>query len=1201
MSNAGHDTSPPPAGDPATAPSVPALRAVVDRVPAQDKPTTPRGVRGHLLGALEADLIGPFRLSDGHGAEEVLKLSPSRWYLAGFLAPEQGRELKDPESAAELNAPDAAGGEDSDPGDPDPKQRKLFPASLGMSVLLPAAADEVTARVSFADYERLEVTVADEQGKPHAEVHWRRLARAPEPVTLALGDPNLADRLQAGIPLGSDSKLVLTGRMVSTAAPGLSKGTRALSLFIVNRRTPEALANRADLQFIFQVKLQVACPAGFVPRPNLTGLRADDWDARIADLQFRNVFEYAVGHGISVRVPESGAAEGAGVTTVETTWLPRHEVPRVTTRECDEVETRMATLGTLSQVDASNAGASNADASNADASNADASNADAIEAALGGLPTRYARWIADQKSAPLGDGPEADLRDKFRQELMHQADHACERIREGIELLKRDRDVLEAFQLANQAMADQATKRNPDMYRDRAPAWRLFQLAFVLLNLPAVADPKHRLRSDVELIFFPTGGGKTEAYLGVIAFTLLLRRMRGQDRPDGGLGVAVILRYPLRLLTLDQLERATTLMCALELARRKDPARLGKTRFSIGLWVGKSATDNHLKDVAKRIEDFRERRGSSPCPLTRCPWCLGPIEPGGLSLDDKRKPTRLITACMGRTCEFRARESPAGLPIVYVDEQVYTELPSFLLATVDKFAMLPWRAEAGALFGKVRAQKGDRFYGPAQLAASKRAVPAGATLLPEGLHPPELIVQDELHLISGPLGTMVGLYETAIEHLCTRTSDDGTSQRPKIIASTATVRRAREQIAALYGRLPHQTRMFPPPGIDDNETFFAQVEPEPDLRPGRLYGGVAARGRTMKATLLRAYVNLLTAAEWCFDREGDPTQAADHYMTVAGYFNALRELGGMRRLVEDEARTRALDAEGRVPVDHVGPHPLWRNRTLAMEPLELTSREKTTAITRNKARLSTPFVSQESPAADVLLASNMISVGVDIDRLGVMVVAGQPKSTAEYIQASSRVGRPGSAAGLVVTCFNLAKPRDRSHYEGFGVYHESFYRRVEASSVTPFSLPALDRGLVGVLVTMARFAHDDMTPPLGAGELAHHRAVLELAVTALVKKAGAGPGGLDEAEARQLSMRAQGVLDDWETAVRASRDQGEVRVYHQHERGKTKNATPLLRGALDRAPEQTEAGAPFAAPTSMRDVEPTVHLWIPRKRKEGAT
>jgi hypothetical protein len=450
--------------------------------------------------------------------------------------------------------------------------------------------------------------------------------------------------------------------------------------------------------------------------------------------------------------------------------------------------------------------------------------------------------------------------------------------------------------------------------------------------------------------------------------------------------------------------------------------------------------------------------------------------------------------------------------------------------------------------------------------------------------PPELIVQDELHLITGPLGTMVGLYEVAIEALCTR-EIDGTPVPPKIIASTATAHHAGDQIRALYGR--KETATFPPPGIDALETYFSVVN-EKDA--GRLYLGVGAPGHPLKRILLRTYVSILSSAQKAYkDREVDP-HLADAYMTLVGYFNSLRELGGMRRLVEDDVRYQSSLRSKRLPVEIANPPAWFADRTIS-EPLELTSRESTGRITESKARLAEKYADRES--TDVLLASNMISVGVDIGRLGLMVVAGQPKTTSEYIQATSRVGRERERPGLVVTCFNMARPRDRSHYEHFVAYHKSFYRFVEAQSVTPFASRALERGLTGALVAMARLKLMELTRPEDASRISEVRPQVDELVADFVNRASRQPGAktATEESSRRARSWARNRLDIWEALVRSARDdRGTQRTYSPFD--VSKSGTPLLHIALN-PPEDPEPGEEkFCAPTSMRDVEPTVHLWL---------
>lgn len=1105
--------------------------------------------RPELVRAVTADLVGPY------DASEILRLPPSRWYLTGFLVPRSVREADsaDPTDDDELAAGNDETEEETAGAEPEPKQKNRLPASMGMSVLLPGGASDetVTATLSFAEYVFEEREV---QGEKKQQRIWRRFPRGPVTVDVPLE----AKKVAAGVPVPGFKKLVVKGKLAQAEAPGLPEGTRALSLFVVNERLMEGKGPH-DEQFIFQVELLLTFAPGFLPRPNQRDGQSTEWDERVADLQFRKRAEYAVGHGVSVQAPPPG--HSGPLVTVKTTWLPSSEVRRVVTFENAAVTVAMEDLGAL----------------------ADRA---AVRAALVPLVDAYGAWIDQQRSIAL-DGGRADTRD----ELLVEAEKARSRIHAGIELLASDPQVLDAFRLANRAMATQARRRSPDDYKgENRPRWRLFQLAFLLLNLSSIAREDSPDRDTVELIFFPTGGGKTEAYLGVIAFTLLLRRLRGVGRPDQGLGVAVLLRYTLRLLTLDQLGRAATLVCALEMIRREQPVRLGDVRFAVGLWVGRSATANTMAEVSDRLTEYKTssaKNPASPFPLTHCPWCKKPLGPDSFTLrPTKKAPTEVVAACLDPVCDFNPNHNPEGLPVLFVDEQIYRELPSFMIATVDKFAMLPWRGEVGMLFGRALARKGRAFLGP----LDDKEI--GAERLPAGLRPPELIVQDELHLISGPLGTMVGLYETPVEALCTR-HDGKEPIRPKILASTATVRRARDQIRALMGR--DTTALFPPPGPDDSETFFATVDRD---KPGRLYVGVAAPGRAMKAITLRTYVALLAAAQKLYDTVDRDT--ADAYMTLAGYFNSLRELGGMRRLVEDDVRIRCAQADERRPLDTPAPHRFLASRMLQKEPVELTSREKTARIAESKARLTRPHADAEH--VDVLLASNMISVGVDIDRLGLMVVAGQPKTTAEYIQASSRVGRQAKWPGLVVTCFNVHKPRDRSHYEQFSAYHESFYRFVEVTSLTPFSGPALDRGMVGALVAMARQLHTVMTPPSAAMDVENQRALVEQAVKGLADRAGIQPG-LDTSSHDRvvdaMTKRGQNVIDAWISIVTESRKGAGRRSYSPYDRARDAGK-PLLFAPLDdnKPPEGTDE-AKFGAPTSMRDVEPSVHLWLERRYLGG--
>lgn len=930
-----------------------------------------------------------------------------------------------------------------------------------------------------------------------------------------------------------------------------------MSVFLVNRRRP-TLDEVRDQSFAFQAELEVQSEVPLVPRPNFRGLESEDWDERVGDLQYRDAVEYAVGHGVATEAVSN--ADGH-CRTVRTCWIPTAEVERVAPAQIQNVELGMEALAGL---------------------------ADGQQARerLIGLVGEHRRWI-DAQQAKIPASPAA--RRETAEELLRRARIAADRIEAGISLLQEPL-ALEAFRIANRAMATAARRRfgaiqGKDPASVETPRWRPFQLAFLLMNLRSIVSPVHEDREVVDLLFFPTGGGKTEAYLGLAAFTLLHRRLTHPGLTSAG--VSVLMRYTLRLLTLDQLSRAATLICALELERRRDPEKLGGWPFEIGLWVGKAATPNRMGGPGdadpncayrKTIAFQNDSRKASPIPLEECPWCGTPFKPNSFRLvPNSQTPEDLRVGCVNRRCEFTRDRA---LPIVAVDEPIYRRLPCFLIATVDKFAGMPWVGQVGAFFGRVNRTDAKGFYGPCD--------PGKGSALPAPLLPPDLIIQDELHLISGPMGTMVGLYESALDELCTWDMD-GKRIRPKIVASTATVRRAEKQIQALFNR--RTVDIFPPPGPDRRDSFFATVH-TPQQSNARLYVGVAAQGRSPKVVLLRSYLALLGASQKAYEAAGGKTNKAnpaDPYMTLVGYFNSLRELGGSRRIIEDEVTTGLTGYAKRKRVNES--EGLFANRKIEYDVVELTSRVSTDKVAEAKRRLA--LAAYEEDSVDVAIATNMISVGLDIPRLGLLVVLGQPKTSAEYIQATSRVGRMPEKPGLIVTLFNIHKPRDRSHYERFAGYHQSFYRSVEASSVTPFSPRALDRGLAGTMVALARHGLSSMTPPLGATEILTQRSQLQFVEDRLRGRAASHAPMLDD-QAQALSLRVKervgDLLDEWSRIAEEHQSTGVRLQYQERESGAAK---PLLRDFLD--PELNRLHPrhrKFRAHRSMRDVEPSVNLWL---------
>ncbi|MFA6241470.1 MAG: DISARM system helicase DrmA [Candidatus Hydrogenedentales bacterium] len=1149
-------------------------------------------IRAKLGDALRLDLVGPDNGTPLEG--EVLPQAPSRWYLTGFLVPLEADESQRSDETATENidvVSDSGGADDAQTPEAVTAKRAFFPSSMGMSLLIAPEATKADVTVQWGDYEPRDEKPGEgaaeglvrEDGSAYAEEldgpspdsavaepgatyggegkPRRRLTlwyRLPRTTSVTVQFPESTTRPQEyDVPDSMGLKLVVSVRPVSMNSAGmLPKGTRSVSIFLVNRRTP-APYETCDTAFVFQATLTVKVEQPLVPRPNLRGLDADDWDEQVADLQFRDVYEYAVGHGIATNAvlePDGHCHE------VSTCWIPSAEVERVAPSPIKDVELSMEALAQL----------------------ADGSEA---QQRLGALVTSYREWISQQQVV-IPSGP--SQRAQTGKQLLDRAEIAAKRIEAGILLLK-DPQALEAFKIANRTMAAAARRRFGVMQgKDPAsvspPAWRPFQLAFVLMNLEGIAAPTHLDREIVDLLFFPTGGGKTEAYLGLAAFTLVLRRLRNPGIASAGL--SVLMRYTLRLLTLDQLSRAATLMCALELERQKDTERLGTWPFEIGLWVGRAATPNRMgckgdKDSetarAKTIAYKNDDRRPSPIPLEECPWCGTKFTRNSFQLvPNNDAPTDLRVLCVNRGCDF-TRDRP--LPILAVDDPIYRRLPCFMIATVDKFAAMPWTGEVGMFFGGAERHDKNGFYGPCT-----QGVGQG---LEKPLLPPDLIIQDELHLISGPLGTLVGLYETALDELCARPMGDK-SVRPKIVASTATVRRAEKQIQALFNR--RVVEVFPPPGLDRRDSYFARTLSSQESN-ARLYVGVAAQGRSPKVVLLRTYLALLGAAQKAYKAAGghrNKDNPADPYMTLLGYFNSLRELGGSRRIIEDEVSTRLT---GYAKHKRVGEQDgLFDDRKIAYEVVELTSRVSTDKVADAKRKLARRFY--EDDRVDVAIATNMISVGLDIVRLGLMVVLGQPKTSAEYIQATSRVGRDQERPGLVVTLLNIHRPRDRSHYERFTAYHESFYRSVEATSVTPFSPRAMDRGLAGTAVALARLGYSVMTPPKGAGAIQTERGRLDAVVEAIAGRAASHtPMKKAEADAirQRVKDRVNDLLDTWSQIAHDYGNQG-VQLQYQREMGA---AQRLLYEFL--SPELSALHPrhkKFRANRSMRDVEPSVNLWL---------
>jgi len=1149
---------------------------------------TPFQVREELQELVLRDLLGP---AGGPDEELAPGDNPRDRYLVGMLA--APGEVVPQEQSDEL----AEDGTDTVAEDGKTEQsavqaRTLFPSSIGLTVCLESSVTELKVTVRWGRYERTDSETATTNTGAAAKV-WKRT-----PVegvrTVALKEGPLAPM----VPCEEFPQVRLRGLARKRS------GLWVVSLFLVNEQA--ATERSRDASWLFQVEMAVESPRGEAvfcgrPRRDEPGRMDHETWMELQDswMLHRHHAEFAVGHGVSVHA-DAVAANPPRATRVATRSVPVYEVAPTTPPTPGEAPLlAQAVLDMKLLAETPDGG---------------------FRARLGPIAEAYALWLEHQQARlDAGEDGLAEFQESGARSLA-AGKRALQRIRQGLALLDSDATAAEAFRFANRAMALQRVHslysvknrreavKQPDFGKlaeldiPSNRSWRHFQVAFLLLNLPDLVDlhgdsRSHPTQAVADLLWFPTGGGKTEAYLGLTAFTLGLRRLQGVVAGRSGEeGVAVLMRYTLRLLTLQQFQRATALICACErlrqMATSAGDGRWGREPFRIGLWVGARTTPNKTRDSDHAVKQLRGNdsyqalRTGTPLQLASCPWCGHAIEAGR----DVEVETyeggrcRTLVYCGDRLghCPFSRRLAKGeGLPVLVVDEEIYRRLPALLIATVDKFAQMPWQGPTAMLFGRVDGVCPRHGFTSPDLEDAgshpKRAGHDAVRVEDRGpLRPPDLIIQDELHLISGPLGTLVGLYETAVDALCTW-EVDGRPVRPKVIASTATIRRAETQIRGLYCR---RAEVFPPSGLDVEDNFFARQRAATPDQPGRRYFGVCAPGIRVKTALIRVYVAFMAAAQLQFERYGG---RADPWMTLVGYFNSLRELGGMRRLADDQVRAQLRSMRRRGLADR-----------LALRLEELTSRVSSSEIPTLLDQLEVPFDPADQDLRrklrkenrplpgpdplDLVLATNMLSVGVDVQRLGLLVTAGQPKTTAEYIQATSRVGRSAASPGLVCTVFNWARPRDLSHYESFQHYHATFYQHVEALSVTPFAPRALDRGLSGVLVALLRLTDDRLNPNSGAQAMDPTDGGAARIVERLVDRARSVTGNQDVASLVRTMSESR--LRAWRRRI--DELSGGARLgYKKRPDGQTLN---LLEPAGE---------GPWTEMTvlhSLREVEPTVNL-----------
>ena len=1039
--------------------------------------------RNIVTDILSKDLLGPV-----FPDEVIVGDRPTDYYIMGKVSPKDTTVGEENTSISE-----EGGAVDEESGISLSNSKN--PSSFGISFCLSEKAKTVTISCEAAKY--VQITKEEALHEPRimadqiekAEHIWKRAPIDIEPTVIEVDSLEPGKSIKCG--LSDNIKLSVLLHKI------YEDGSKTITCTMINETPHQKDIISTCEATLFQPKISVTSDShsAFVDVRRNKHLTVNEEVAEL-DMLYSRVDNYASGHGCAV----DWDYDSFGVVNcVRTEFFPRYELFQMKPSACFKGDVlQMHYIAKAPKND--------------------------VISGLIDLTAAYDEWIRNKEKEAVNMG----IHNTAAKKNIEKCRETYDTLLKSIKALD-DHVVYDAFAYANEAMFLQRKQMlmNTGKYtKDEDIKWYPFQLAFFLQEIISFSDPDSPHREKVDLLWFPTGGGKTEAYLGIAAFYLFLRRLRYGDK---GRGVSVLMRYTLRLLTFQQFERAAAMICACEVLREEASIKGGE--FSIGLWAGEDLTPNYVERAEKILAgETDDKLKGNPRQLKKCPWCGYDLPEDAYSCDVDA--VHMTVRCANPQCHFHRK---AGLPIYLIDDDIYVHTPSYVIATVDKFAQLAMNEKTYSLFGKTY-----------------------------GYMPPELIIQDELHLISGPLGTVTGLYEGAIRKLCTQ--NNGTV--PKIVASTATIRNAKEQIRALYASGYTQ---FPPQGIDINDSFFAEISKKED-KPSRLYMGCLGVGTSPITVMLRVMTAMMYAGRYLAE-QGFDDKVVDSFWTITGYYNSLRELGGaIIRVIDDiqdrwgflyQTKFRSL-------------YPIKREFRRYDNLKELTSRAKSEDIGEIIQKdLQEQYKSDGSThPLDYLLSSNMISVGVDVGRLGTMVVVGQPKTTSEYIQATSRVGR--ETPGLVVTTYSQTKSRDRSHYETFKQYHSMFYRFVEATSVTPFSDRARDRALQALYVILCRSSVPELSSEDGAGNFDRNNPKIQQIKSYIINYIDT----VDPKEHCRALKDLESIEAEWENKIPANRKMSYRRKkYH-----------PEVAFLFD--PDYMEESR-FRMMNSMRSVETAVKIRVP--------
>jgi hypothetical protein len=974
----------------------------------------------------------------GPNGEEVLPDPPKNVYLVGTLGPsmlmtamEQGTEI-DQSVLDEAESEIQSGGEFGDidvsetegDGDTDEdvevsadKELGSAQESIGISIRVDSDVESIEICLRGGGYKEIPVAQSNRAWWIRRDISFCAKLSATESNSQDFSDGDI--EVQIGIDVRTDET-----------------DTKVCTIWARNRGADVSTFIEATRKTLFQVRLTadlVEKPKPYAPFTNHS--------ASSLDLLYQTITLFSIGHGCDSKVEKL-----EGIYRVSSISMPIVNVSGLTPdikKDGLKYAVGMNDLGDL--------------------------NSKAI-AAVERILFDYENWITLRR----GEIPAIDT---ALQQIAKDHIDECERflgdIKDGWQLIHSNDDISRCLRDASKAMSlqrvgsgaplravafsDDGTLSiegvNPHSTASEQSEWRPFQLAFILASLRKMTDENAENKGEVDVIWMPTGGGKTEAYLGLAAFTILWEKLHQTRSGKSSIqNTKVLMRYTLRLLTVQQIQRATSLICALELTRREFPEVYGNAEVRIGAWLGNKVTPGKRKDAVSNFKASLKFGTDYQSITKKCPWCgsqMGHVHKQQIAgfkmtLIQQLNTHRILTFCPDTSCPFSAHTAVGpsgatierGIPIFEADEDVYASRPDFVVGTVDKMARISWRPESQSLFGL---SGGTRAYDP-----------------------PRLFVQDELHLIAGPLGSIDGLFEVMLEHLCE--ADGG--RAPVLVAATATTKNYRDQVQALYAR---SARVIPPPGLTIDDSFFAEKDPNSQ---GKTYVGICSGGHSGATNLQTNVLSLLSHQPPALESAG---ANPDPYWTNITFFSSRRSLGLLTSAVETTLKSRLnyMNALSGIRTGDSVPDKVRRATRYIRSVRELTA---TSSEDVSRVLADLEISKNHEKCVDLCFATSMIEVGLDVPRLGLMTVMGQPKSASQYIQVTGRVGRHHSAPGLVVTVLNSRIARDRAHYEGFSAWHERLYASVESASVTPFTTRALEKSAPSVLTAMLRIIGNSKNP-----------------------------------------------------------------------------------------------------------------------------